>query len=546
MTETQESGHVLFVFVRVLALIVCFFIAPAVSKRPVTCYYSNWAQYRPSPGTYVVSNIDPFGCNIFIFAFAQLNGNSMVAYEINDDQSPFMWRQFTDIKKQNPDALCCLALGGYSHGTDRFRTMASSSSNRAAFAQNVIDLLRYWKFDCLDLDWEYVEATDRDFFSVLVKELVEAFIKEGQSSNRPRLKLLAAVPAGIPRLERGYDIAFLNQYLDYFNVMAYDYHGSWENVTAPATPLRAPEGDNLNVVSTLNYYVQQGASKEKIIVGLSTFGRSWTLERSGDTAIGSPAVSGGTAQTYTREPGFMSYYEVCQNLRNGFVSRTDELSAVKIATLGNQWITYEDASTLEMKLDYITTNGFGGAMVWAPDHDDFNGGFCGNGAYPLLRVIFNRMFNAPDVSNNTTSPIVALTASTSINPTTSTTTTMPSTTPSTTTTSTTTPSTTSTTTTPSATPSTAPPTTTAPQPTTAPPTTTAPLSTTAEVINPSPGNGRKFNCPDSSGVYPEPNSCKIYYVCMHDRPYTMTCQNDLIFNRETNKCVSPATYQCQV
>ena len=37
-----------------------------------------------------------------------------------------------------------------------------------------------------------------------------------------------------------------------------------------------------------------------------------------------------------------------------------------------------------VQVNYIKNNGFGGAMIWAIDLDDFSGNYCGGGRYPLL------------------------------------------------------------------------------------------------------------------------------------------------------------------
>ena len=43
---------------------------------------------------------------------------------------------------------------------------------------------------------------------------------------------------------------------------------------------------------------------------------------------------------------------------------------------GDQWFSYDDEKSFEMKANYILDHDLGGAMVWSIDTDDFQG-FCG-------------------------------------------------------------------------------------------------------------------------------------------------------------------------
>ncbi len=50
--------------------------------------------------------------------------------------------------------------------------------------------------------------------------------------------------------------------------------------------------------------------KEKISMGLATYGRTYTLANNSNTEIGAPSSGPGQPGKYTRESGFLSYYEV--------------------------------------------------------------------------------------------------------------------------------------------------------------------------------------------------------------------------------------------
>lgn len=56
--------------------------------------------------------------------------------------------------------------------------------------------------------------------------------------------------------------------------------------------------------------MKQGAPKEKLMIGMPTYGRSFTLVDPAKFDIGAPASDGGTPGKYTSEAGFMAYYEV--------------------------------------------------------------------------------------------------------------------------------------------------------------------------------------------------------------------------------------------
>lgn len=59
-----------------------------------------------------------------------------------------------------------------------------------------------------------------------------------------------------------------------------------------------------------NYWLDNGCPKEKFLIGMPTYGRSFRLQSSTNTGYGAPATGAAPAGAFTREGGFYSYYEV--------------------------------------------------------------------------------------------------------------------------------------------------------------------------------------------------------------------------------------------
>ncbi len=52
------------------------------------CYYTNWAQYRPTGGTFFPENLDVTLCTHVMYAFAIIDTNNNIkAFEWNDEDT---------------------------------------------------------------------------------------------------------------------------------------------------------------------------------------------------------------------------------------------------------------------------------------------------------------------------------------------------------------------------------------------------------------------------------------------------------------------------
>ena len=203
--------------------------------------------------------------------------------------------------------------------------------------------------------------------------------REATTTGRDTLLLAVAVGVGPSTVEAAYDVKAMGTCLDWVGLMTYNLHGGWEKQTGHHAALSHPSFAPGNAASWNVHDLVAPWARDvpagKLVVGLATYGRSFTLADPAQHAVGAPTTGPGSKHRYTGEAGIASYYEVAEFIRGGATVARDGNARAPYAFKGDQWVGYEDAQSLRAKVgELVNQPGLAGAMVWEAGLDDFRNG----------------------------------------------------------------------------------------------------------------------------------------------------------------------------
>ncbi|ESO93434.1 hypothetical protein LOTGIDRAFT_62010, partial [Lottia gigantea] len=350
----------------------------------VFCYYSSFAQTRAGIGKFLPEDIDPFLCTHVIYAFVDIspNGRDLLKFNWNDDGPNGLYDRTISLKSKNPQLKVLLAVGGWQIGSKPFIPMISNESNRKQWVKNVVRYLRKYSFDGFDMDWEFPATRgsspqDKYRFTLLMKELYEAFAREAEESNNEKLLLTLATASGTYYINQSYEPEKIINLRNHMSILR-------DSITLTYRLLYAQLYQGIFII---DYWLNVGIPKHKLIVGIPTYGMSFTLANPNEHGVFAPATGGGRMGKYTSEGGILSYYEICENInRHGWKTEWIDDQGVPYVYGGDQWAGFENMESVKLKAENINKRDLAGAFVWSVEMDDF-GGTCGRGEYPLLSTI---------------------------------------------------------------------------------------------------------------------------------------------------------------
>lgn len=377
---------------RWLCLLLCLMLGVAVQAQDETApkrivgYYMSWAIYGRE---YFVSDIPADKMTHINYAFANLSdegecliGDSWadieIAFEGDTEDAPFKgnFNQLNLLKEKNPNLKTLISVGGWTWSR-LFSDVAETAETRAKFAASCVKFMKDYGFDGIDVDWEYPTGggdptnherpEDPENFILLMEEMRAQLDVAGEADGTHYLLTIAASARAA-----GIDWARVHPFLDWINVMAYDFSGGWSQVTGFNAPLfdsttTPPEGGSAD--TSLKAYVEAGVPADKLVLGVPFYGKGW--KGVAKDANGLHQAPEGISEQGTWEPGTFDYGDIVENYLPTMTRYRDENA--KVPWLYNEetgvMITYDDVESITEKARYVNENGFGGVMFWEVSAD---------------------------------------------------------------------------------------------------------------------------------------------------------------------------------
>jgi chitinase len=312
-----------------------------------------------------------------IFSFTEVIDNEM---KFRNFASGDKLTLLVDQKKNHPHLKVMIACGGWG-GSGGFSDMAATADNRKVFVKSVIEFIEEYKLDGLDMDWEYpgmygagnpYRPEDRENFTYLMKELRESMDATGKKL------LLTFASAGWKKYYDYVDLDEVMKYADYMNVMTYDAVGGGTPYTAHHTNLGWVKPEHLkgtpaesiieerdykldprSAEKIISFCIEKGVDPKQIVIGGAFYGKGWK---------GVPPDNNGLYQSNTGPLRNVTYSKIVEEYedKNGYIRYWDPIA--KAPYLYNkekeEFITYEDKTSIKLKTEYAIEHGLCGIMFW--------------------------------------------------------------------------------------------------------------------------------------------------------------------------------------
>ncbi|KAF9491053.1 glycoside hydrolase family 18 protein [Pleurotus eryngii] len=338
-------------------------------------YFTNWGIYGAN---FQPTDIIPSTLTHILYSFADVqpgSGAIVLTDSYADQEKHFptdSWdetgnnlygclKQLYLLKLKNRNLKVLLSVGGWTYSQSGHFSFVTSASSRATFVQNAVQLIEDYGFDGIDLDFEYpATAAEGQGFADLFTALRTAFdqLAARKGDTTPYL-LSAAVSAG-PANYANLVVPQMDKALSFWNLMAYDYAGSWLSFADNQANLYGGTRTGVNTDDAVKFFTSHGATASKITMGeysrIPLYGRAF--ENTAGIGQSYSGIGPGTI-----EAGVYSY-KALPLAGATVVENTTDVTSYSYDAAKKELVSYDTPRIVTMKAQYVASKGLAGSMFW--------------------------------------------------------------------------------------------------------------------------------------------------------------------------------------
>lgn len=277
-------------------------------------------------------------------------------------------KQLYLLKKQNRQLNVLLSIGGWTY-SEQFPDVAANPVARQRFADSAVKLVTDWGFDGVEIDWEYPSDAIQAANLVSLLQVLRYELDNWAAVHAPGHKLIITIAS--PASGGSYsimDLKGMDPYVDSWNLMAYDYAGSWDNTTGHQANIyfnpKNQEATKFSTEQAVSDYIARGILPSKIVLGMPTFGRTFETT----AGLGLPFKGVGSGSPRLDQAGLWLYRELP---RVGATEIYDDTAKASYSydNVTHELISYDNVHAVNEKKSYVFSRGLGGVVFWEASGD---------------------------------------------------------------------------------------------------------------------------------------------------------------------------------
>ena len=231
---------------------------------------------------------------------------------------------------------------------------------RQTLITNLINLIQSRGAHGVNIDFERIESSQKANFANFMVDLANQM--HAAVPNSHVSTILNAVD-----WNNSFDFAIMNAAVDHYIIMGYDYYYGGSPTTGPTDPLfHFGSTYNYSLSKSISYYLDKGAPKNKLVMGLPYYGREW--KTTSTTVPSNTVASSGTSVSYKVYKANAGGNYTAANRQFNNDSYTD-IFVFNSGGISKQMYITDDVG-FRKRLELINHTGIAGLGIWALGNDD--------------------------------------------------------------------------------------------------------------------------------------------------------------------------------